>query len=488
MIVKYFATYCRACKALSPKFLDVKGMGDTWETQHGAKLPIVWAEFAAQRSNKDVFKRLSVLTLPTVHFYDGSRGLIENFPCGPSKVPLLRKKLADFLEKRVDRQTYQLLPEADVAESTLEPRVERSIINSGLFTSKHLKYLRSMTFFEDLTNEEFNDLLQKAKLQTFNAGDIIIRQGMPPQNFYVIKSGKIEMGLRSKFDDPISTPPDYLGAIVKELGELDYFGERALSTGEPFAAGFRVVEKARCFVFNVDDIPESSVLSKKRRATDDLVQKLSARYELPDDYKPTYAVTPREEDVLDLLVKFRQIRQAAKCFQYIMKSKPNWGDAGEIARRSMLVSKLPKSQREEFREVFDMVDIHNRGKISLLDLEKFMHIREDDKASYMQIIDEMRRLNPYYDKGIRFEKDSSISLDEFLGVIAEAEFYFLFTETFQELDTNNIGYVQAGALDDILGTVRDLISNDKTSIIDGQDRDTLVDYEQFSKMLLGASI
>jgi calmodulin len=97
----------------------------------------------------------------------------------------------------------------------------------------------------------------------------------------------------------------------------------------------------------------------------------------------------------------------------------------------------------------------------------------------------------------KFSKDygkdygnNGISRDEFMGVMAEAEFYTLFTETFQELDKDSTGYVRAGDLDEVLGGVRDLISDEQTgsNIIDVEDKDLLVDYEQFSKMLHGAAL
>ena len=43
-------------------------------------------------------------------------------------------------------------------------------------------------------------------------------------------------------------------------------------------------------------------------------------------------------------------------------------------------------------------------------------------------------------------------------------------------------------MDEVLGGVRDLISNEQTNIIDVEDKDMKVDYEQFSKMLLGAAL
>ena len=480
VVIKYYATFCRACKALEPKFLAVK------EDKQLVNLPIVWAEYESQRKNRELFQQLKVVALPTVQFYDGSRGLIENFPCGPAKIPLLKQKLAQFLNSRVDPKTLRLKDavEESQAEAQIEPRVDRQVSESEFITPEHIAHLRDgLPFFRDLTTAEFDTLLSKARLLTFDPGDLIIRQGMPPTTFFVLKSGRVEMCIRGRFDDPISTPPDYLGVAVNELKQYDYFGERALTTGEPYACSIRVLDKTRAFAFHVDDIPESSILSKRRRANRAFVEKLSARYLLPTDYKPSYPATQRDQCVLELLVRFKQIRQAAKCFEYVMKSQPNWGDEGEIARRSMLVTKLSKAQADEFQDVFSIVDKANQGKISLLEMRKFMQSARAHKSTD-ELMAMMSRVSPNFDEN----KDYAISRDELMGVMAEAEFYNLFTETFEELDEDNTGFVRAGDLDEVLGGVRDLISNDKTNIIDVEDKDMLVDYEQFSRMLLGAAL
>jgi calmodulin len=565
VVIKFYASYCQACRMLEPKFLAVK------RDPQLQNMPIVWAEFAAPRHHgKDgsLFQtKLRVLTLPTIHFYDGNRGLVENFSCGPAKIPLLKQKLARFLNARVDPVTYRLMTISTTTTTTtaggtvdpatttpittttaaittttttippLEssvtaaaamgpppalpmlapPRASRQIIDNELITVEHLIYLRNLMFFNTLTDEEFVNMLNQAKLLTYNPGDLIIRQGMPGTTFYVIKRGSAEMGVRSRFDDPISTPPAYLGAIVNILGPMDYFGERALTTGEPYKASVRVLEKVRCFAFPAEIIPASSILSRKRRVTQELLDQLNQRYILPDDYEPPdYPVTPREECVLELLVRFKQIRQAAKCFEYMMRSEPRWGDEGEIARRAMLVRKLSETQRNEFKEVFRMVDVQQRGKISLLEMRKFMQVAGGPKSSDKELMELISRRSSstastkdsqsqqlqqprssssasssaslHYSHEPSAADNPLISSDEFLGLCAEAEFYNLFTETFQELDRGNTGYVRAGDLDEILGTVRDLISNDRTSIIDGEDKDLLVDYEQFSKMLLGAAL
>eukprot|EP00529_Nitzschia_sp_RCC80_P013409 CAMPEP_0113491162 /NCGR_PEP_ID=MMETSP0014_2-20120614/27416_1 /TAXON_ID=2857 /ORGANISM="Nitzschia sp." /LENGTH=592 /DNA_ID=CAMNT_0000384949 /DNA_START=260 /DNA_END=2035 /DNA_ORIENTATION=+ /assembly_acc=CAM_ASM_000159 len=581
------------------------------------RLPIVWAEFAVTREAKDLFRRLGVLTLPTVHFYDGSMlpsmgaqeeqqtNLIENFPCPAAKVPLLKKKLARFLNARVDPDTLQLIPLEDVFDTTTQkqstpppppphgstavnssssadavpvtsdgppnipevpprgktldnieataasafiaattdnyskatidvtdtsstvgatppsippiqdsptdgngvvdaeitaeegnsspftlkrptiplgdpvgPRVTRQIVmDNELVTEEHIDYLRQgMPFFRDLSDEQFDVLLRKARLLTFDVGDVICKQGMPGTTFYVLKRGAVEMLIRNRFEDPIRTPPSYLGVVAGELHRGDYFGERALTTGEPLAASFRVIEKVRCFAFKWEDIPESSILSRKRRATREMIEQLDKRYELPADYRPYVDVYSSPDDhgkILDLLVRFKQIRQAAKCWNYIMNtSDMHFGDPGCIARRMMLVSKLSEAQQKEFRDVFDMVDEKRSGMVSLLEMRKFMETAGEQKSDeeLLKMIKSAGNSQLY----ARCSEDAVITRNEFMGVMAEAEFYNLFMETFEDLDKEKTGYVRAGDLATVLGGVQDLVgvggAQTKTiEIIDSED-------------------
>ena len=84
---------------------------------------------------------------------------------------------------------------------------------------------------------------------------------------------------------------------------------------------------------------------------------------------------------------------------------------------------------------------------------------------------------------------AGISLQDFLGIMAEAEFYYLFRDIFSSLDPEGTGYVRAKDLDRALSGVRDLISDDRKSIIDvGEEDDLLIDYDQFSRMLLGGAL
>lgn len=76
VVLKVYAPWCRACKALEAKFLQIS---------HDPKyndLPLVWATLTIQH-NKEFIKQLGVLALPTIQFYLKGK-LVETFPCGPS--------------------------------------------------------------------------------------------------------------------------------------------------------------------------------------------------------------------------------------------------------------------------------------------------------------------------------------------------------------------------------------------------------------------
>ena len=133
---------------------------------------------------------------------------------------------------------------------------------------------------------------------------------------------------------------------------------------------------------------------------------------------------PKEDaDILELLVRFKQIRQVAKGFEYVMKTKPILGNnEGEIARRSLLVDKLSKSQRDEFISVFRLADTSNDNRLSMVEgsrqfMESARAANTDEELTSM--ISKTRAEGGDAD---------SMTLNEFLGVMAESEFYNLLTE------------------------------------------------------------
>eukprot|EP00985_Skeletonema_marinoi_P021324 scaffold13006_cov149-Skeletonema_marinoi.AAC.4 len=534
MVIKFYAPWCRACKSVEPKYIQIS-KDDKYKD-----IPIIFGQLSVQH-NKAYVKSLGIMALPSMQIYAGSEGLVENFPCGPSKIPMLKRKLTDTINAKVDPVSLTLkLDCADERNKEAEPCRTRTLtvldeanatneideVISDQRKEENLRYLRTgVPYFKDFEDDNFYDLMDKAKLVTFEQGDVIMRQGMEGTMFYVIETGEVEITVRTAFEDPLTTPSDYLGAVINILGPHNYFGERALITHEPRAASVRATQKTRCFAFEVNDIPSSSVLSGKKEATMERMQEINNKYGTDvydidliesqfksantanqqrgsvntpdvivgvdtDDAIPDQSSTSTtmelddvagaqaNERVISLLVRFKQIRRAARCFEYIMKTKPKFGDVGEARRRALLVSKLTKYQRSEFTDLFKLIDQSKDGFISLLELRRAMESvgqnRSDD-----ELLEMINNSNPEVDG------NTEINFSEFMGMMAEAEFYYLFIETFEALDSNKSGFVSAGALNSVLCGVRDLVSDDRMSIIDTSDMDMQIDYETFADMLLG---
>jgi CRP-like cAMP-binding protein len=107
--------------------------------------------------------------------------------------------------------------------------------------------LASIPSFADFTDEQLTTLEQKATTTTFQAGEVIFKQGQPGDVFYVINQGTADVLIQ---DNPDLMRRGDLGKTVNRLTEGCYFGERALMTSEVRAASIRAVDNMVCLVFS----------------------------------------------------------------------------------------------------------------------------------------------------------------------------------------------------------------------------------------------
>lgn len=83
---------------------------------------------------------------------------------------------------------------------------------------------KKVDVFSDLTDDQIHKISDSVQTVGYNAGTTIFRKGAIGDIFYMIREGKVRIsGLGDNFTDTI-------------LADGDYFGERALITGEPRAA------------------------------------------------------------------------------------------------------------------------------------------------------------------------------------------------------------------------------------------------------------
>ncbi|KAJ1455028.1 thioredoxin-like protein [Pelagophyceae sp. CCMP2097] len=81
--VKYYATWCKACKTIEPRF---RRMADEY-TDAGTFYQV---EFTA---NKELCRRMDVQKLPCVQFFKGA-DLVDTLLCGPKKFDEVRTRMS----------------------------------------------------------------------------------------------------------------------------------------------------------------------------------------------------------------------------------------------------------------------------------------------------------------------------------------------------------------------------------------------------------
>jgi thioredoxin 1 len=172
MVIKFYAPWCRACKSVEPKYIQIS------KDEKYSDIPIIFGQLSVQH-NKAYVKSLGIMALPSMQIYAGSEGLVENFPCGPSKIPILKRKLTDTINAKVDPQTRTLrLDCTNPANSEAEPCRTRTLtvldetdaseideVISDQRKEENLRYLRTgVPYFKDFDDDVFYELMDKVSI------------------------------------------------------------------------------------------------------------------------------------------------------------------------------------------------------------------------------------------------------------------------------------------------------------------------------------
>jgi CRP/FNR family transcriptional regulator/CRP/FNR family cyclic AMP-dependent transcriptional regulator len=138
-------------------------------------------------------------------------------------------------------------------------------------------YLKQVSLFASLPDEDVRTLMSVAKRRTFRSGEVIFHRDDPGQVLYVIKEGKVKICLIS---------PDGQEISLVVFGKGECFGELALLDGLPRSADAIALEKVECYTLQRSDFHNSimknpkiaiqvlEVLSKRLRSTDQQVEDL----------------------------------------------------------------------------------------------------------------------------------------------------------------------------------------------------------------------
>ncbi len=100
--------------------------------------------------------------------------------------------------------------------------------------------------FSPLEDDVFKDLRPYMEERAYEAGSVIVRQGDPAGEFFVIVDGRVHVEHEER--DDAGEPVDF--TIIAELGPGDYFGEMALLSDSTRTASVVVTERCRVLVLS----------------------------------------------------------------------------------------------------------------------------------------------------------------------------------------------------------------------------------------------
>lgn len=102
------------------------------------------------------------------------------------------------------------------------------------------EFLRSVEYLKGMSPAELSQMAERMKRRSFEAGDILVRQGDEGHEFFLIRSGGVD----------VIVDRDGVSHNVAELGTGQFFGEKALLTGDVRNATVR--GKERGVVYTLD--------------------------------------------------------------------------------------------------------------------------------------------------------------------------------------------------------------------------------------------
>lgn len=126
--------------------------------------------------------------------------------------------------------------------------------------------LSKVSVFFQMKREDLQRIAELAQYHVFHKGDVIIREGAPGRQLFIIVSGKVEIikGLGEKTERRVRT-----------FGPHSYFGEMALIDGLVRSAS--VVAKKETQVLSLDQLDLRQEIEKYPTLAIELLQMLSRR-------------------------------------------------------------------------------------------------------------------------------------------------------------------------------------------------------------------
>jgi len=188
-----------------------------------------------------------------------------------------------------------------------------------------------------------------------------------------------------------------------------------------------------------------------------------------------------------MITRFKLLRAAVRSFQHAGRRTPNWDDEADKAFRATLVEGLSAAQLAEFKLAFKLIDSDNNGSIELWEVSKALKIFTSSGQGVSD--DELKAMINNANPNLR--GNDVLFEDDFVAMMAEAEYSAFFLEAFALLDTKGYGFVEAENLLEVLDELRVTASAEGAAkmaeIMEEFGAEGQIDYEAFVNLMMSTN-
>ncbi len=115
------------------------------------------------------------------------------------------------------------------------------------------EFLRKLDMFNGLSDEELSSVAALCSDVSYKAGDIILNIKDPTENFYLIRSGTVQIITNP---DILETKPELADAVMVNLGRGQSFGEMGLVDQGARSATVRAGADTKVYAINCKQFQE----------------------------------------------------------------------------------------------------------------------------------------------------------------------------------------------------------------------------------------
>ncbi len=193
----------------------------------------------------------------------------------PYSPPMLRARVRAWLARTV----ITLGGEAEGAAPVPRPETREDHATTQTLLAS---ILASVPLFRKCTSEQLSMLVKYASEQVYPSGHVVTRQGEPPENLWVLLSGRVRV--------VEATADGQAEMLLGEIGKAEIFGELGILRDQPRSATVIAVDRTHCLVLRQRDF--LAVLEDSAELSNALLRIVAGRLYDADRKLARYAPDP----------------------------------------------------------------------------------------------------------------------------------------------------------------------------------------------------